>query len=150
MLALSPNGEKLENTRLGNSEAQPGTPRTTILRLTFLLQPQPLPRQVGQALQLWQVRGWWRICLRAPPLPLPPPALQPPGVRQWEDPCTPGPCVWDGCSCTIHLGNPLRALFLKTKGQCLISAEAKANQVDKNVVTGKDFKHLKCQESNQK
>lgn len=36
-------------------------------------------------------------------------------------------------------------LFLKTKGQCVISAEAKANQVDKNVETGKDFKHLKYQ-----
>lgn len=45
------------------------------------------------------------------------------------------------------------SLFLKTKGQCLISAEAKVNQVDpsdsKNAGTGKDFKSLEYQYSNQ-
>lgn len=45
------------------------------------------------------------------------------------------------------------SLFLKTKGQCLVSAEAKVNQVDpsnsKNAGTGKDFKILEYQYSNQ-
>lgn len=54
-------------------------------------------------------------------------------------------CVWDGCSCRIHLGNPLRsALLLKTKGQCLIFAEANLNQValsdNKNSGQGRTLK----------